>query len=492
MSQAIFLSASQLAQAIRSRELSAVEVLGAHLDHIARHNPALNAIVTLDEERARQRAKEADAALARGEIWGPLHGVPVTIKDVFETAGLRTTSSFRHLANYIPRRDATVVARLRAAGAIVLGKTNMPELATGFQSDSPLFGRTNNPWDLNRTPGGSSGGSAAAVAAGLSPLCLASDAGGSIRIPAHFCGVFGLKATNQMVSTAGHIPPMPGWGRGLFRFLNSVGALARSVEDLRLCLSIIVGPDERQGEVSPVSLATPPERPLRGRRFAWTDGLGDVPVTKETRAALEELAGKLTQLGCVVERRDPPEFDFAQALLTKAEIMTVAVLSIAPPSLRPRFLFRALSKVLFKQNPLDRGYLVGMGADLRQYGAALSRRDALTSALERFLTNWDAWLCPVVPVPAFPHKKIKGSIDALRAFIEVDDEKIPYSMGTSAYTAVFNLTGNPVVVLPLARSKEGLPIGVQVVGRRWGDMELLAVAEQLAKVTGPFQRPSGY
>ena len=190
MNDPIFANAYELAAAIRERRASAAEVIDAHFKQIARHNPPLNAIVTLNEEGARKRAAEADAALARGEVWGPLHGVPVTIKDSFATAGIRTTSGFPPLAHYVPSEDATVVARLKAAGAIVLGKTNLPVLVQGFQSDNLVFGRTNNPWDLTRTPGGSTGGGAAALAAGMSALEIGSDYGGSVRIPAHYCGLF--------------------------------------------------------------------------------------------------------------------------------------------------------------------------------------------------------------------------------------------------------------------------------------------------------------
>ncbi len=261
----VFSSASQLASAIRDREISAEEVLDAHLAQIARHNPALKAIVTLDEEGARRRAREADAALAQGQSWGPLHGVPVTIKDALQVAGLRTTSSYKPLANYIPREDAVCVARLRAAGAIVLGKTNMPPLAGDYQSDSPIFGRANNPWDLGRTPGGSTGGGAAAVAAGLSPLEIGSDFGGSVRIPAHFCGLFGLRPTTHRVSWAGHIPELPG-KPGVLRSMVTVGPLARSVADLRLALTTIAGADGRTWEVPPMPLDAPPPQELRQYR----------------------------------------------------------------------------------------------------------------------------------------------------------------------------------------------------------------------------------
>lgn len=205
MNDLTFASAHQLAQMIRDRQVSAVEVIDAHLAKISRHNAQLNAICTLDAENARTRAQEADLALDRGENWGVLHGVPVTIKDIFETAGLRTTAGYIPLKDYIPQQDATIVARLRSAGAIILGKTNMAELAGDFQSTNSLFPRVNNPWHLDYTAGGSSGGSAAAIAAGFSALDLGNDFSGSIRQPAHFCGVYGLKPTDRRISTAGAI-----------------------------------------------------------------------------------------------------------------------------------------------------------------------------------------------------------------------------------------------------------------------------------------------
>jgi amidase len=487
MNELVHLTVHQLAQAIRERKVSAMEVVQAHLNHIAQHNPALNAIVTLDEQRALRRAQEADAALARGEMWGPLHGVPVTIKDAFETAGLRTTSSFPPLAHYVPNRDATVVARLRAAGAIILGKTNMPMLTVDIQSNSPLFGRANNPWDLTRTTGGSTGGGAAAVAAGLSPLEIGSDGGGSIRIPSHFCGVFGLKPTEHCVPATGHIPDLPGHPRAV-RHLCGFGPLARCVQDLRLCLSLIAGPDGQDSDVPPVSLDSPPARALRELRFVWTDDFGGVPVTTDTRAALEKLAGELAGLGCRVERVNPPGFDFALAWRTYGEILGTMVGASVPFPLR--VLAPLSGTLLYRDEPVYRAITQGMRANLHRYMAALTRRDALIEKIECFLAGWDAWLCPVTPTPAFTHRR--SGIGWPTQPIEVDDHQLGYWKGSMSYTVIFNLTGNPVVVLPLARSKEGLPIGVQVVGRRWHDIELLAVAEQLAEVIGPCQRPPGY
>lgn len=210
---------------------------------------------------------------------------------------------------YVSKQDATVVARLRAAGAIILGKTNTPQLADNFQTNSPLFGRTNNPWNHECTPGGSTGGGASAIAAGLSPLELGSDIGGSIRVPSHFCGIFGLKPTEHRVSTFGHIPELPGAPKTI-RHLQTIGPLARSVEDLRLCLSLIEGSELRQPEVMPISQQVNPVTTLQSYRYAWSEGFGHIPATAETKAALEKLASSLAALGCCVEQHNqPPNFD---------------------------------------------------------------------------------------------------------------------------------------------------------------------------------------
>ena len=253
------LTACEAADAIRKGRATSAALVDALIQRIEHHNRDLNAVVTLDADGARRRAREADAALAEGRTWGPLHGVPVTLKDAFETAGLRTVSGYPGFADHVPTEDAAAVARLRASGAIILGKTNLPPLASGIQSDNPVFGRTNNPWDLDRTPGGSSGGAAAAIAAGLSYLELGSDIGGSIRIPAHFCGVYGLKATGGRISGRGHLSsPKPlalpaGWEPLLQ--LASFGPIARSIDDLRLALTILAEP------TTPPLVAHPARRP---------------------------------------------------------------------------------------------------------------------------------------------------------------------------------------------------------------------------------------
>jgi amidase len=478
-----FSTAGDLAAAIRDREASSVEVVEAHLAQMVRHNRELNAVVTVDEGGTLARAKEADAALARGENWGALHGVPVTIKDTIETAGLWTTAGYLPLSDYTPERDATVVARLRASGAIILGKTNVPTLAGDGQTDNPVFGRSNNPWDLTRTPGGSTGGGAAAVAAGLSPLEIGSDMVGSVRQPAHYCGVYALKPTDHRVPMTGHIPPLPRAQRGV-RHMVTIGPLARSVDDLELALRIIAGSDGLDLEIPPVSLEPGIEVRFENLRFVWTDDFSGLPVTRDTRAALEKFAGQLQSAGCAIEQRAPSGFDFLAAWEAHGEMRQAEIGSMMTPEAEAEQA-ASIGATGNAEDALLRGRASALHATMRQYSATLAKRDRLIAALEKFLTSCDALICPVSVGPAITHQKTGVPIS-------VDGKEVPYWMALWGHCAPFNLTGHPAVVLPLARSANGLPIGVQVVGRLWGEIKLLAIARRLAEVIGPLEAPPGY
>jgi amidase len=305
----LFMPAHRIAELIRERAVTSSEVVDAYLEQIRLHNPKLNAIVTLDEPGARERARQADEALAQGIVWGPLHGVPVTIKDNYATRGLKTTSSLPGLSDYVPSYDATVVKRIREAGAVILGKTNLPALGMDTQTNSPLFGLTSNPWDLKRTTGGSSGGDAAAVAAGLTALGMGNDIGGSIRIPAHFCGIYGMKPTENFTSTYGISPGGTNGDIRTIRHMACGGPLARCVEDLKLGLSVIAGPDLRNPDVPRVDLGQKPVRRLKDLHLTWTDDFGGVPVTKETSEAIRSFASRLAEQGCRVERLSSSPFE---------------------------------------------------------------------------------------------------------------------------------------------------------------------------------------
>ncbi len=453
----VFSSTIQLATSIRAGHVSATEVLRAYLEQIAAHNPTVNAVITLDAERAYERAREADAALARGEVWGPLHGVPFTLKDAHATAGMRTTTGFPPLADYVPQEDSPVAARLKAAGGNLMGKTNVHMmLADPAQSINPIFGRTNNPWDIKRTPGGSSGGAAAALAVGMTPFEIGTDLTGSIRIPAHFCGVFGLKPTEQRVPLTGLIPGLP--GPRSIRIMSCIGPMARTVEDLALLLAIISGPDGRDTDVAPVPVEEMPQLELQRLRIAFAPTFPGFPVAAQMREAVEELAKRLSTLGAVVEEAALPQVDFQQELASTGALIGMMMGAFQPEDeARP--------------------------TTLAHYLEALDIRDQSIAAWERFFEKWDVLLCPPSMMTAFPHCEPGAPL-------LVDGQEVSYWM-VSAHSTVFNYTGHPAVVLPYKLDRDGLPVGIQMVGKRWSESRLLAMAKALSEVTGTFQRPPG-
>jgi amidase len=492
MSDLNFRPAHQLAQMIRDRAVSAVELVDAYLKQIEKHNSKLNAICTLDTENARERAKQADEAIARGENWGALHGVPITIKDMFETAGLRTTAGYIPLKNYIPTQDATAVARLRSAGAILLSKSNMAELAGDFQSTNSLFARVNNPWNLECTPGGSSGGSAAAVSAGFSALDIGNDFGGSIRQPASFCGLYGLKPTDRRISTAGCIPEIPGMFYCL-RQMITVGCLARSLEDIRLCFSLIAGADPRRQDVPPIPLDTPTEKPLSHLKLAWLAEWEEVPVASEIRVTMQAIAQRLSDAGARLEQWRPNEFDMS-TIWTLYGRMAAYVNNYAQPKDRYTIsrsltlLFRTATqgdKALRKLGNFSRFLPELLNPSLKGYFETLTERESFMMQMDEALEPWDAWLLPVTATSAFTHRPAWSAI-------EIDGRSYPHGVANGAYTIPFNLSGHPAVVIPVGQTQAGLPIGLQIVGNRWREMELLAIAQEVDKVVGDFRHPPGY
>jgi amidase len=427
---------------IRRREASAVETVEAHLARIADINPDLNAIVTLDADGALAEARRIDASAGGG----PLRGVPITLKDCHTTAGMRTTAGHLPLLDNVPAEDGTVARRLRAAGAIILGKTNVSELLADSQSNNPVFGRTHNPWNPDRTPGGSSGGAAAAVAAGLSPLDIGSDICGSIRMPANCCCISGIKPTERRVSNHGHIPDLPGHPRGA-RYMNSIGPLALDIDDLALALTIIQSPDGFDYDVAtapPDELPAVPDIDLEGVRFAIATSFPGLPVAASIRAAIERVAGQIELDGGDVEER-LPEIDFDEQLQTRATLRRYVRLFTEPPD-----------------EPLPAA----------AYFEALDRRDHFIRAWQTFLKT-SILICPVMMTPAFPHCPRDTPII-------VDGVEHPYSQ-LADYCRPFNLTGQPVVTIPVGFDG-GLPIGIQIVGPLWSDARLLAIAKVISAI----------
>lgn len=457
---------------IRDETCSATEVVEAHLERIKRVNPSVNAVVVLGTERARAEAAAADATPA--DERGPLHGVPITVKDGFATAGLRTTFGLpwygRRLDRYVPAADAVAVAALRRAGAIVLGKTNLPLGSYDWQTNHLRYGRTNNPHDLGRTPGGSSGGSAAAVAAGLAPLDLASDVAGSIRVPAHFCGVCAMRPTEGSVSTAGMMPP---GHPGSLRHALAAGPVARCVADLRLALSVL----------APGSFGTsrePGPSSLRGIRVAFSAGLAEAPVARDVAAAVRAFADALGAAGSLVAEAAPP-LDFEQAqqtwgLVHGFEFAAGLPLGLGKAPLNQLFRLGPV-RLAFGPGSYARALARGYAASAPAYFRALADRDALVRTVEVFLSEWDAWVLPVAGVTAFSHRRTGADL-------EVDGETVPYAAPLGVFNTGTALAGTPCVTLPVGRDAEGLPIGVQVHARRGSDARLLALAERMEEVAG--------
>jgi amidase len=456
MDDIIDASATDLARAIRAKAISSAEVVQVYLQRIEAVNPHLNAVVQLRAEAALAEARAADAALARGQVLGPLHGVPMTIKDSLDTAGVITTGGTTGRASFVPAQDATVVARLRQAGAILLGKTNTPELTLWGETDNLVYGRTNNPYDLTRTPGGSSGGAAAIIAAGGSPLDIGSDTRGSIRLPAHFNGIAGIKPTSGRVPRTGHIVP---WGLGAVDALTQLGPLARSVEDLGLILPIIAGVDWCDPAIVPMPLGDPQVVSLQGLRVALYTDNGILAATADTVAAVQGAATALTEAGARVHDDRPP-------LLEQVEALYNALSDADGRAWVRRLLQRAGTTAIHPrlQQRLEAATPLPVG----DFTALLEEVDRVRSALLRFLQPYDLILCPVCAVPAPPH----GT-----------------TLSLPSYTGVYNLTGWPGAVVRGGTSPEGLPIGVQLVARPWREDVALAVAQYLEGALGGWQRP---
>jgi amidase len=455
MEDLIFSSATELARVIREKEVSSFEVVKAYLARIEAVNPRINAVVQLTADTALEEARESDRALAHGQLKGALHGVPMTIKDSFETAGVPTTAGTKGLKAYIPRQDATVVARLRTAGAILLGKTNTPEITLDLETVNFVYGRTNNPYDPTRSPGGSSGGAAAIVAAGGSPFEIGSDTGGSIRIPCHFCGIAGIKPTVGRVPRTGHIPFLES---GAAEAFTQVGPMSRYVEDLSLILSVIAGVDWRDPAVVPMSFMDRRAADLKKLRVAYYTENGSRPPTAETIQTVGAAAAALADMGASIHEDLPPDIESSRDLWTG--------LFLADGGAWVRNLLEKLGTK--EMHPSLEWTQMGKDSSTSEFIPLITGWNTFRSSSLAFLEDYDVILCPVNAVPATPH-----------------DKPAPLN-----YTFPYNLLGWPVAVVRCGTSPEGLPIGVQVVARPWHEDIALAVALHLEKTLGGWQRPS--
>jgi amidase len=468
VSDLTFLPAVSMAEKIRNRILSPVELVEAHLAQIEKLNPRLNAFVQVDAKRALQAARDAETQVTQGNKLGPLHGVPISIKSSINVAELLCESGTRLRAGFVPAQNAPLVARLRAAGAIVLGVTNTPEFLMAWETDNLLYGRTNNPWDLERTPGGSSGGEAAAIAAGMSAGGVGSDGGGSIRVPAHFSGICGLKPTPGRIPATGHYPASV----GPFALIGVVGPMARTVADLKALFEVMQGPDVGDTCAARVPVFWPGDEEVRKLRIGYFEDDGRTPVTAEIRAAVRGAAEALRSAGFQVDRFQPEDLEEARQLWHKSFVVAGGMLL--------RRMFRDRESDL---SPILKQFLESSAAEPALTGENLLHawieRDELRARFLAQMERYPILLCPAAAVPAFRHGERSWHVEG----------KTVHYLDAWSYTEFFNLLGNPAAVVPVGISPEGLPIGVQIVGRPWEEEQVLSVAAAVEKECGAWKIP---
>jgi amidase len=477
-----FRSARQLASDIRRKKIGCLEALDLFLARMDRYNPRLNAIVATDVEGARRRARQADAALRKGKVWGPLHGVPMTIKESYDVAGLPSTWGLTEMKDNVPSRNALSVDRLLGAGVVLFGKTNVPVRLADYQSYNPIYGTTNNPWDLARTPGGSSGGSAAALAAGLTGFEAGSDIGSSIRNPAHYCGVYGHKPTY------GIVPPR---GQSLGRLaqgdISVIGPMGRSAEDLALGLSVMAGADEIDGEGWRLQLPPSRRKALREFRVAvmLTDPVSEVDAAVQAR--LQAVANFLARKKARVSDTARPAFDTAEAQRVYVFLLRAATSGWQTPEQ-----FRQNTEIARGLRPDDESYYARMTranvASHRDWLAANEARHQMRWRWAEFFREWDLLLCPVAAGPAFPHDH-EG--ERYQRSVEVNGHRVPTTdqLFWAGYSGMAYL---PSTAAPAGFSPTGLPIGVQIVGPQYGDRTCIELARLLEREFQGFVPPPGY
>jgi amidase len=479
VSEFAYATAIELAEKIQMGDVSSREVLDSLLERVEKLDKPINSVVTIDAERARAEADAADAALARGELRGPLHGVPMTIKDSFQTAGLRTTSGAPELADFVPQEDAWPVARLRAAGAIIFGKTNLPIYAGDLQSYNEIFGTTNNPYDTSRTPGGSSGGSAAALACGFTPLELGSDIGGSIRLPAHMSGVVGHKPSYGIVPAHGQIPGPP--GTLTQADLAVAGPMARSVEDLELGLELLAGPNRWDHPAWRLELPPPRHQTFAEYRVAaWLDD-PYCRVESEVYTLLAAAVGALADAGVRIDTDARPDFTLERVADTFLALLQAALSGGVP---RDRIEVYATDT---DETPLAHTHR-RLAIRHREWLSHNERRLQMRKRWEEFFERWDAMLLPVMPCAAIPHDHTEPQAARLA---QVSGKTIPY-WNLITWMAPAGACYLPATVVPVGRLENGLPVGIQIVGPYLEDRTTLDLAEHLLALMGGCPRPPGF
>lgn len=506
MDEWAFQSATKLTQAIRDRLVSSTDLLELYIERYERLNPKINAIVATNLETARSRARQADEALARGENWGPLHGLPITIKDSMEVVGMPCTWGHPPFKDFMPKRNAAAVQPLLDAGAVIFGKTNLPLFAMDFQSFNDVYGQTNNPWDLTRSPGGSSGGAAAALAAGLTGLEMGSDIGGSIRSPSHYCGVYGHKSTFGIISFYGQAPPGTFPGDYSTEVDIAVpGPMARSAEDLDLALGLVAQPPQYQRQAFSIRLPAPRREQLKDYRIGlWLDDPA-FPVDSSVGDCLQRAADRLATAGASLSEKRP-DINFTDCHRIYKDLLNLATAITIPqdqfeemvkaaahfsPDDQPNL--AAFIKDVFKVQTLDdqpnlAAYIRGVVKTHREWQALDYQRTMMRQKWADYFRDMDILLCPVTRVTSFPHdhKKISARV------LPVDGRKETCEDALLPWVGLTGVSYLPATVAPVGFSSQGLPVGMQIVGPYLEDRTPIHVARLMEDVTGGFTPPPGF
>ena len=478
-----FLSATVLAKKIATKKISSLELLNYYLGRIEKINPEINAIVVLDIKNAKKQARLADKILAKGDLIGPLHGLPITVKDSYDVKGLPSTHGNIDLKNNIANKDAISIERLKNAGAIIFGKTNVPLNLADMQSYNEIYGTTNNPWDLTRTPGGSSGGSAAALAAGLTGLDFGSDIGGSIRIPAHFCGVFGHKPTFNIITKCGHNKP----GVLVESDLSVLGPLGRTVKDIQLGLKVMLERDTIESRGIKVKLPTTHKKKLSDYKVAFWKNEKLAPVDDDVMARIDAVAKTISKAGGKINFHARPNFKIKDQIEIFRNLLWGVIGSRSSEQEHNEMKAQLHEKNIKHLDANTKYVFQAKTQSYWQYEQFNNERQKLRLAWDDFFKEYDAIIMPIMPTAAFKHDHSLMS----GRFMQVGNQQIPY-FDSIFWNGIAICSYLPATAIPTGLNSSGLPIGVQIVGREYGDLNILKLAELLEKVGYCFVAPSPY
>ncbi|MEI6886217.1 MAG: amidase [Bacteroidota bacterium] len=484
MEKFIYKSATELAQLIREGKASSTEIVQEHIERIKNLDGNLNAIVQLYEEEALKTAAECDNEAKQGNFRGPLHGVPVTIKECFWVKGKPSTLNFKMFRNFIAPRDAVIVDRIRKSGAVIIGKTNVPRNLTDHQVNGDIYPEGKNPYNTEYTPGGSTGGGAAALAAGFTPLETGNDIGGSVRIPANFCGLYGLKPTDRTIPLDGNMP-RPKNAKTFLVHMAQPGPLARNPDDLELLWKVIVGPHESDRNIPRIEWKQPQKKSLSEYRIAWVCGWPGYQASHPVGDEIHTLIRKFESHGGKAFNQLPDETLHADSLKLWISIFPYVMTQGMPWYMRKvmKYMFRWTFAREFRiyNKEINRAFRM----DANHYAEAMLNKSRVTERWEKFFGGYDFLVCPMAFGPAIKRCKIGTKIT-------YDSQVIPYSHYVWPYVACFNASGHPAINIPLGIGKEGLPMGVQIVGPYWSEPELIHFAKLLSALTPGFVKPKGY